>query len=97
LGRIEDKKGNTDSAIAYFRQSLLKAWNADITFQTYFSIAQVYQKINRQDSCIYYANKSLEAVMGRHLYSYIIKANILLSSIYENSNPQKALQYSKMA
>jgi two-component system NtrC family sensor kinase len=97
LGRIEAKKGSIDSALAYLRQSLSLAWNADITFQSCFSIAQVYQKINRQDSCIYYANKSLEAVMGRHLYSHIIEANILLSNIYENSNSQKALQYSKMA
>jgi two-component system NtrC family sensor kinase len=97
LGRIEDKKGNMDLALAYFRQSLSIAWNTDLTFKSYFSIAQLYQQMNKQDSCIYYANKSLEVVKGKRLYSYIIDANILLSDIYEKSDPQKALQYSKMA
>jgi two-component system NtrC family sensor kinase len=97
LGRIEDKKGNRDSALAYFRQSLSIAWNAEITFKSYFSIAQLYQQMNKQDSCIYYANKSLEIVKGKRLYSYIIEANILLSDIYEKSDLQKALQYSRMA
>jgi tetratricopeptide (TPR) repeat protein len=97
LGRIEDKKGNMDSALAYFLQSLSLAWNAEITFKSCFSIAQVYQQINKPDSCIYYANKSLEVVKGKRLYSFIIQANILLSDIYGKSDPQKALQYSKMA
>ena len=66
-------------------------------FNSYFSIAQLYQQINKPDSCIYYAKKSLETVKGRGFYSDIIDANILLSDIYEKSDPQKALQYSKMA
>jgi tetratricopeptide (TPR) repeat protein len=97
LGRIEEKKGNTELALAYFRQSLPVAVNADMIFNAYFSIAQVYQQMNKPDSAIYYANKSLETVKGRGFYSNIIKANVLLSSIYEKSNPQKALQHSKMA
>ena len=97
LGRIQNKKGNIDLALAYFRQSLSMAGNAEVIFNSYFSIAQLYQQINKPDSCIYYANKSLEVVKGRGFYSYIIKANILLSDIYEKSDPQKALQYSKMA
>ena len=67
LGRIEGKKGNTDLALAYFRQSLSIAWNAEVIFNSYFSIAQLYQQINKPDSCIYYANKSLEVVKGRAL------------------------------
>jgi len=97
LGRIQDKKGNSDLALTYFRQSLEVAYTVDMAFNCYFSIAQLYQRMNKPDSCIYYANKSLEVVKKRGFYSNIIKANILLSNIYEKSDPQKALQYSKNA
>ena len=67
LGRIQSKKGNCDLALAYFRQSLSTASNADMIFKSYFSIAELYQQINKSDSCIYYAKKSLEIVKGRGL------------------------------
>ena len=97
LGRIQDKKGNADLALAYFRQSLSIAGSADMIFNSYFSIAQLYQQMNKPDSSIYYANKSLETIQGRGFYSNIVKASMLLSRVYEKSDAQKALQYGKMA
>jgi tetratricopeptide (TPR) repeat protein len=97
LGKIQLKKGNTDLALAYFRQTLLMAWDIERIFNAYFSMAQLYQQINKPDSCIYYAKKSLETVQGRAFYAYIINASTLLSSMFEKRDPQKALQYRKMA
>lgn len=97
LGKIQLKKGNTDLALAYFRQTLSMAWDIERLFKAYFSMAQLYEQINNRDSCIYYAKKSLETVQGRTFYSYIINASTLLSSMYEKRDPQKALQYRKMA
>ncbi|HEY6975549.1 MAG TPA: histidine kinase [Chitinophagaceae bacterium] len=97
LGKIQLKKGNDDLALAYFRQSLPIAANADMIFNSYFAIAQVYQETNKSDSCIYYVKKSLEPIEGRGFYSDIIKASLLLSNIYEKKDAQKALEYSKLA
>ena len=97
LGKIQEKKGNVDLALAYFRQSVSMAAEVDMVFNSLFAIAQLFQRMNKPDSCIYYANKSLELVKQRGFYSNIIKANILISGIYEKSDPQKALQHSKMA
>jgi len=99
LGRIQGKKGNHDLALAYLRQSLLIYPGAPpVHFcKSYFYIAELYQQINKPDSCIYYANKSLEAVRGKGFYPEIIKANLLLSNIYTKKDAQKALEYSKIA
>jgi len=96
LGKIQDKKGNVDLALAYFRQSVAEASEAVTLFGSYFSIAQLYQKTNT-DSCIYYAKKSLEIVQGKGFNSSIVDATILLSNVYADRDPQKALQYSKLA
>jgi signal transduction histidine kinase len=96
LGRVQGKKGNHDLALAYVRQSLVFPVTPPVHFsQSYFYIAELYQQINKQDSCIYYANKSLEA--GRGFYPNMIEANVLLSRMYEKRDPQKALDYSRTA
>ncbi len=99
LGRAQRKKGNYDLALAYLRQSLLVFPGAPpVHFsKSYFYIAELYQQINKPDSCIYYANKSLEAVTGRGFYPNMIEANILLSRMYEKRDPQRALDYSRTA
>jgi signal transduction histidine kinase len=97
LARVQGKKGNHDLALAYLRQSLLVYPGAPpINFsRSYFNIAELYQQINKPDSCIYYANKSLEAIKGRGFYPDMIKANVLLSRMYEKRDPQRALDYSR--
>src|SRR6266536_1234098 len=99
LGRVQRKKGHHDLALAYLRQSLLVFPGAPpVHFsKSYFYIAELYQQINKPDSCIYYANKSLEAVTGRGFYPNMIEANILLSRMYEKRDPQRALGYSRTA
>ena len=66
LGRIQHQKGNADLALAYLRQSLSMAFSVEMIFNSYFSTAQLYEQMNKPDSCIYYANKSL-AVLKRLL------------------------------
>ena len=99
LGTLQGKKGNHELALTYLRQSLLVDPRATPAFlyNSYFYIAELYQQINKQDSCIYYANKSLEAVTGRGFYENMIQANVLLSRMHEKRDPQKALDYSRTA
>ena len=97
LGQIYFKKGNKELALKYLREA---SQSSRINFNTYHSLyqmAKVYQEIGEPDSSAFYANKSLNTSMEGQLYKYIIEANILLSEIYENSEPGKALQYSKSA
>src|SRR6185369_1649454 len=44
LGKIQIVKGNTDLALAYFRQSLLLKASAHAKFNSNFSIAKLYQQ-----------------------------------------------------
>jgi tetratricopeptide (TPR) repeat protein len=97
LGKIHLLKGNADVALAYFRQSLPMGGNPIYIFHSYFAIAQLYQQMNKPDSCIYYAKKSLETIQKGGFYSNIIEASILLAGMYEKRDPQQAFQYSKMA
>ena len=97
LGKIQGHKGNADLALEYFRQSLIMAGEATAIFQTQYSIAQLFRQIDKPDSSIYYARKSLEIAKNGGFYSDVIDASILLSDIYEKQDPQQALHYNRMA
>lgn len=97
LGRIQVKKGNIDLALAYFRQSFAVGIEVNQIISSNFSIAQLYQQIDNPDSSIYYANKSLQIAQEGGFYSDIIDVGVLLSEIYKKRDPQKALEYNKMA
>ena len=97
LGEIQVKKGNSDLALGYFRRAIVNT-NANGDLCKYnFSIAQVYEQINKPDSCIFFAKKSLEIARKGGFFSSIIDANVLLSRVLETSDPIQALQYNKMA
>ena len=97
LGKVQNKLGNTDLALSYFRQALSKALEAEIVFASWFSIAQLYQQMAKPDSSIFYARKSFELAQESGFYKDIIDASLLLSSIYEKGDPQQALLYIKKA
>ncbi len=97
LGKIEEKRSNGQLALTYFRQALARAVDGEMVFECYFSIAKAFQLMNEPDSVIYYSNKSLEVVKDNRFYSNIIKANTLLSGIYEEIDPRRAIQHSKTA
>ena len=97
LGQIYFKKGNIELALKYLREASQSSRINFLTYNSLYQMAKVYQEMGEPDSSAYYANKSLNTSMEGQLYKYIIEANILLSEIYENSDPGKALQYSKSA
>jgi len=97
LGQIQIMKGNADLGLVYLRQSLLLKVSARPKFNSNLSIAKLYQQTGIADSSIYYAIKALNIARDGGLYSKIIDVSLLLSNIYEKRDPQKALQYGKMA
>jgi signal transduction histidine kinase len=98
LGRAQDELGNTDIALSYFRQTLVKnPHDNNELSRCYLSIAQLYQRIEKQDSAIIYGAKSFELARENGLYNNVINASLFLSHIYENKDFQQALLYSKNA
>jgi two-component system, NtrC family, sensor kinase len=97
LARVYGKSGNTNLANSYFRQSLSGIWLTESFFTSYFEIAKLFQQTGMQDSAIFYAKKSLSIAQENGYYRYIIDANIMLSDIYEITDIQQALFYSKDA
>ena len=99
LGLIYTKKRDSKLAIDYFRQSLaatIKENNYRYISEAYFGIAKVYQQINKPDSCVYYAQKTLEEAQKGTFYSTIIDASTLLASLYEQKDWEKVFQYNKI-
>jgi two-component system NtrC family sensor kinase len=95
LGKVQTELGNTDLALSYFRQTLAgTSYDAEQICDCYLSIAQLYQKIGKKDSAIFYAVKSLELARQSGFYNDIINASLFLSHIYEGKNLQQALLYS---
>jgi len=97
LGQIYFKKGDMERALKFLREALQSSQVNFLIYNSLYKMAKVYQEIGEADSSAYYANKSLNTSMEGQLYKYIMEANILLSEIYEGSEPEKALQYSKSA
>jgi tetratricopeptide (TPR) repeat protein len=97
LGKIYSKKGNPDLALKYFHQSLQIAGEDDKIIASNFAIAQLYEEADKPDSSIYYAEKAFELAEDGGFYSNGIDASMLLSDIYEDRDPTKALKYNKAA
>ena len=97
LGKIHAALGHTDKALFYFHQSIPLAADGWLLFNANYSFAKLFQQIDRMDSCIYYANQSLEIARVSGSYSNAISASLLLSSIYEKKDLQTALEYNQKA
>jgi tetratricopeptide (TPR) repeat protein len=76
LGRVQDELGHTDTALSYFRQALAIALDTETVCACYLYIAQLYQRIGKNDSAIIYATKSFELARKSGLYNDIIDASL---------------------
>jgi signal transduction histidine kinase len=100
MANIFKTKGKEKEAEKYFREALASAYSDTTEFKTYNSaheIAQLHQLLNDPDSAAFYAKKSLADAQRGRLYLVIIKASNILSSIYKDKDPAKALAYTSIA
>jgi len=99
FGMIQSKKGNFGLALNYFKACIVfnNKTNIHLLGPKYaIETAKIFQKLNRPDSCIYYAEKSLsDAKIGKD-YGGMINACDFLTQFYANSDAQKALHYSQL-
>jgi tetratricopeptide (TPR) repeat protein len=63
----------------------------------YFQYALYFDKVNKRDSAIYYAQQSMELATQIDAKSTIIDAAKLLSTFYEQRDAKEALRYYKIA
>jgi two-component system NtrC family sensor kinase len=100
LGNIYKRMGNYPLALTYYKKSIptsITVENHRTLSQTYFEMGEVYRKLNRPDSAIGYAKRSLQLAQTTNLPINVLNAGKLLSELYETTNPQQALVYFKLA
>ena len=94
LAKAYEKKGNFNEAISLLKV-VLSISNENVYAN--YSIANLYRQVKRPDSTIYYAERALEFAQKHRSYSQIIECATLLSGIYEKTNPQKTIEYNRIA
>ena len=98
LASAHAKKGNTQLALNYFRLSLANSEESHgISAGIYQGIAKVYQQLNKPDSAIIYAKRSLEEAKKGAFYQKSMEAASLLAELYDQKDYELAFKYSKTA
>ncbi|HEX6892860.1 MAG TPA: ATP-binding protein [Chryseolinea sp.] len=99
MARMHATMGNNELAMQYYRQRIAAAERiteyADIA-GGYISLANLFRKINQNDSAIYYAKKAYDLYRPR-LFSSVTYPARLLSELLEPTDPAEALRYLKIA
>lgn len=96
LGRVHSKLGNALLAVSYFKMSIQIAEDAKRYRQqnfAYTGLAEHFQRMNQQDSCIHYLRKALECVQNTPFFFMSVKPAKMLAEIYEKTNCDSTLKY----
>ena len=100
LGDIHSRMNLYALALDYYRMSAPRSIAIDDNTslsQTYYEMAVAFKKENNADSCMYYAEKSLETAQKIKTHRNISQAGFLLTNLYENKDQSKAFHYFKIA
>ena len=89
LANAYAKKGNDQLALQYYRSNRGALSSV--------SLAAFYRDRGSIDSAIYYAESAYESSIRNSTKQMELTSAILLSSLYESKEPQKALHYLKVA
>jgi tetratricopeptide (TPR) repeat protein len=99
LGSIHSKMGHELLAKSYFVMSingLVNKVGLRSLSHTYFAFAEHFKRFNQLDSCIYYSKKAIEVVQNKATFYLGMKPAKLLAEIYETTNSDSALKYTKL-
>lgn len=100
LASFDFRSKKYNLALEYYHQSIpysKKVEDFGILSQTYYEMAKVFKKINRADSCLYYAQKSFEIGRSINNLNSIHEASLLLSELYEKNDIKKSYYYFRQA
>jgi tetratricopeptide (TPR) repeat protein len=101
FGDIYTTKGNTDTAMRFYRQYVPLFYNSnensrDVCF-VYNNMAGIFQKNGAIDSAILYANKAFSHARQYSDQENLYRAALLLSDYYKNQNEPEAFTYFRIA
>ncbi|MGC4035208.1 MAG: tetratricopeptide repeat-containing sensor histidine kinase [Chitinophagaceae bacterium] len=101
IGRIYQKKGQTDSSRETFLQSIASCTgqhNISGLAAGYFWLADLYHDVKKNDSSLHYVRKALETFRDLRSPSGISDSYRLLATVYgEQNKPDSAFAFLKMA
>ena len=100
IGRTYAKIESNALALKYYKlsiEALSKSNNYKDFATAYNSLAKLYKKENKIDSCIYYAKKGFDIAQKTSFKKGIFETSLFLSEIYEKENPTLSLTYFKKA
>ena len=100
LGDLETLRGRKHLALDYFRQAAQNGIAYKDTLglsDSYLKMAGLYNREKQPDSAIWYAGKALAYGQATAEWDNVVAAGQMLARLWENTNSQKALQYSKVA
>jgi signal transduction histidine kinase len=99
-GRIHTELRNYDSALMFYRQSILahkQDKNIKDLANAYNYIAALFKTIGSKDSSLFYARQALSISKPKKFTKEILETTLLLSNIYEPLNTDSTLHYYKQA
>ncbi len=100
MGATQSGLGNYPLALEYLNEGLRISMEENNDFfnsVAFFRISEVFQTMKKQDSCIWYAQKSLEVANKINFKQQILDATTLLAKLYESRNIDSAYYYVKMS
>ena len=97
-GGIEVLRGNYQKGINYCKTSLLKiSQDFNMVSSNDITIAKAYKKLNRNDSCIYYAKAAYrESLLVNNRYLVIKATELLKNEYYSLSDYKNAFDYQQI-
>ena len=100
FGNVYLKKKNYPLALDYFKKTIqecIKTNNHREGERANCRIAEIYQKLNRPDSSIYFAKRGLAEAQLISYKQGILESGLLLSELYEPIDTKEAFRYYKLA
>lgn len=99
LGGVQSRLGNAALAVTYYHMAIEQALkNKSNRYQNfaYTGLAEHYNSIQQNDSCIWYAKKAV-GVVENSVFSYLsMKPARMLTELYQYTNCDSTLKYAKI-
>jgi tetratricopeptide (TPR) repeat protein len=100
LGDVYVKMGNNRLAKNHYRTAIANSMEIQANYslaRSYLGLAALFREEGQKDSCIFYAQKSLQLSRDYNLASYAIKGYEFLTEMYEmQKEPDSTLKYMKL-
>jgi two-component system, NtrC family, sensor kinase len=100
LGTVEQAMGDNQFAEKYYRLGIEHAQKYNILYlqaRLDYNLAGLFNKMNKPDSCIYYALTSLQLCQQYNYGNYAFDASKILMQLYDSQHkPDSAFKYIKL-